>query len=75
VYQNPSKKEISIEKTSNCYPTEVTIFDANGKLVATQKTENTQKNTINTGSLTTGLYILTIKDDTNSISTHKLLIE
>lgn len=75
VYQNPSKKEIYIEKTSNCFPTEVTIFDTNGKFVATQKTENMQKNTINTGSLTTGLYIMTIIDDTNSTSTHKLLIE
>jgi len=75
IYPNPAKNEVYIEKSTNNYPTEVTIFDTNGKLVLNQKTKNIQKNTINTSTLTTGLYILSIKDDTNATSTQKLIIE
>lgn len=75
IYPNPSKNEVYIEKPTNSYPTEVEIFDLNGKLIMSQKTDNIHKNTINTGLLSTGLYIMTIKNNLEETSTHKLLIE
>ena len=75
IYPNPSKSEVYIEKSTGSYPIEVSIFDMKGKLLLTQKTQNIQKNTINTGVLSSGLYIMNIKDDREVSTTHKLLIE
>jgi hypothetical protein len=77
IYPNPSKNEIYIEKPSDSYsyPTEVEIFDSNGKQLLLQKTQNLEINTINTKVLSKGLYIMTIKNNLDAISTHKLLIE
>ena len=75
IYPNPSKNEVYIEKSTDSYPTEVIIFDSNGKALITQRTENLQRNIINIGTLATGLYFMTIKDNNESASTHKLLIE
>jgi glucose/arabinose dehydrogenase len=75
IYPNPSKNEVYIEKSSDSYPTEVTIIDFNGKIIVTQKTENLQRNIINTGALAAGLYLMNIKDNNEASSTHKLLIE
>ena len=75
IYPNPSKSEVYIEKSSKSYPVEVSIFDIKGKLLLTQKTQNIQKNTIDTGVLSSGLYIMNIKDDREINSTHKLIIE
>lgn len=75
IYPNPSKNEVYIERPTNSYPTEVQIFDLNGKLIVSQKTTTIQKNTIHTGLLSKGLYIMTIKNNLEETLTHKLLIE
>ena len=75
IYPNPSKSEVYIEKSTESYPVEVTIFDTKGKLLLTQKTRNIQKNAIDTGVLSSGLYIMNIKNDQQVSTTHKLLIE
>ncbi|WP_310557224.1 PQQ-dependent sugar dehydrogenase [Flavobacterium sp.] len=75
IYPNPSKNQVYVEKSEGSFPTEVTIFDLNGKIIAQQKTENIQKNTINTGALASGFYLMNIKDNRETISTHKLVIE
>jgi glucose/arabinose dehydrogenase len=75
IYPNPSKNEVYVEKSDSSYPTEVTIFDMNGKILVQQKTENMQKNTINTGLLASGLYIMNVKNNLDATSTHKLVIE
>jgi glucose/arabinose dehydrogenase len=75
IYPNPSKNEVYVEKSDSSYPTEVTIFDMNGKILAQQKTENIQRNTIQTGALASGLYIMNVKNNLDTTSTHKLVIE
>ena len=75
IYPNPSKNELYIEKSSESYPTEVNIFDVNGKLLLSQQTQNIQRNIINTALLSSGLYIMNIKDNQEVSTTHKLLIE
>jgi Glucose / Sorbosone dehydrogenase/Secretion system C-terminal sorting domain len=75
IYPNPAKNQISIESSSTTYPVEVTIFDLNGKQLLFQKTQNTDKNTINTSVLAKGLYLMNIKNNLNATSTQKVVIE
>ena len=69
-----AKNEIYIEKSNDSYPTEVTIYDTNGKLVLKQKTEDVLRNTINTGSLSNGIYLITVKNNADENKTYKLVI-
>ena len=75
IYPNPGKNEVYIEKSGYAYPILVEIFDVNGKLLITQKTVNLQKTAINTDALTTGLYLINITDNLNSITTQKLIVD
>jgi hypothetical protein len=75
IYPNPSKNEVYVEKSDSSYPTEVNIFDMNGKILIQQKTENIQRTTIQTGALASGLYIMNVKNNLDTTSTHKLVIE
>ena len=74
IYPNPSKNEIFIEKSGDNFPTEVTIYDTNGKLLLKQKTEDVLRNTINTGSLSNGIYLITVKNNFDESKTYKLVI-
>lgn len=75
VYPNPARAEINIKSSGSNFPTEVTVFDMNGKQVAFQKTQNPELNTIKTSHLATGLYLLHIMDNNGNTATHKLAIE
>ena len=75
IYPNPSKNELYIEKSKNVFPTLIEIFDTNGKLLLSQIPENVEKTVVNTSKLSTGFYILNIKDNTNNTITRKLLID
>ncbi len=75
IYPNPAKNEIYIEKSTDSYPTEITIFDTNGKLLVKQKTEDLFKNTINTGLLQNGIYLISIKNNFEENKTYKLVID
>lgn len=75
VYPNPAKGEINIESSDSNYPSEISIFDIHGKLLVTQKTQNLSKNTINTKFLSSGIYLMNIKNNTDTTFTHKLVIE
>ncbi|MGG7033708.1 MAG: PQQ-dependent sugar dehydrogenase [Flavobacterium sp.] len=75
IYPNPTKSEISIQKLNDEYPTEITIFDLNGKLLLHQVTENKKNNTIKTGNLSSGIYILTLKSNQKRFYTQRLIIE
>jgi glucose/arabinose dehydrogenase len=75
VYPNPAKGEIFIESSDANYPTEISIFDFNGKLLLTQKTQNLTKNIINTKFLTSGIYLMNIKNNSDVTFTHKLVID
>lgn len=75
IYPNPARAEINIKSSGSNFPTEVTVFDMNGKQVAFQKTQNPELNTIKTSHLATGLYLLHIMDNNGNTATHKLAIE
>ncbi len=75
IYPNPAKNEIFIEKSNDSFPTEITIFDTNGKLLLKQKTEDLLKNTINTGVLQQGIYLISIKNNYDENKTYKLVID
>jgi glucose/arabinose dehydrogenase len=75
IYPNPTKSEIIIQKSNKNYPTEVTLFDIEGKMLLQQKTENKTTNSLKTTNLAKGVYILTIQNDQGQLSTHRLIIE
>lgn len=75
VYPNPAKSEVFIQRSNENYPTEVEIFDLNGKLLLTQKTENLEINAVKTGTLSSGLYLMNIKNNLGVTFTHKLAVE
>ncbi|WP_306349630.1 PQQ-dependent sugar dehydrogenase [Flavobacterium sp. '19STA2R22 D10 B1'] len=72
---NPVKSLLYIKSSQNNYPTDISIFDLNGRLVLQQKTENLEVNEIKTSHLTTGLYLVNIQNDSGFTTTHKLVIE
>jgi glucose/arabinose dehydrogenase len=75
VYPNPTKSEIIIQKSNDNYPTVVTLFDLEGKMLLRQKTENKALNVIKTNHLSKGVYIITIQNDQGEFSTQKLIFE
>ncbi len=75
VFPNPAKGEVFIESSDSNYQTEISIFDFNGKLLLTQKTQNLTKNIINTKFLSSGIYLMNIKNNLDATFTHKLVIE
>ncbi|MBC7846972.1 MAG: PQQ-dependent sugar dehydrogenase [Flavobacterium sp.] len=75
VYPNPTKSEIIIQKSNKNYPTEVRLFDLNGKMLLQQITIDKPTTIIKTTHLSNGFYILTIKNDHGQLSTHRLIIE
>lgn len=75
IYPNPTNSEIVIQKSNENYPTEITLFDLNGKMLLHQKTMDKTENIIKSNNLSKGLYIMTIKNDQGQLSSHRLLIE
>ena len=75
VYSNPIKSEIIIRKSDKNYPTEVSLFDMNGKMILQQKTTDKPENSVKTTHLSKGIYILTIKNDLGQFSSQQLIVE
>lgn len=75
IYPNPAKNMLFIDKSQSNYPTEIEIFDVNGKLVLQQETEKINQNKIDISKLVKGIYFVTIKNDANENSQYKLVVE
>lgn len=75
VYPNPAQSEIIIQKSDKSYPTEITLFDLNGKILLQQKTTDKTQNNIKITHLSKGFYFMTIRNDQGQISTHRVIIE
>jgi len=75
IYPNPTKSEIYIQNSDDDYPTEASVFDLNGRQLLQQAVEDKQTNTIKTGNLSTGIYILTLESSEGFFYTHQLIIE
>ena len=75
IYPNPGKNMLFVEKSANNYPTEIKIYDVNGKLVLQQTTEKTNQNKIDISQLVPGFYFVSITNDINENSQYKLVVE
>lgn len=75
IYPNPAKDILFIDKSQSNYPSEIEIYDINGKLVLQQETEKISQNKIDISQLTKGFYFITIKNDSDENSQYKLVVE
>lgn len=74
IYPNPTNSEVFIQSNdSNFFVNHAEIFDLNGKLLLSQKTENKPIQSLNTANLSTGIYVLKVKTNAGLVSTHKLV--
>jgi glucose/arabinose dehydrogenase len=75
IYPNPAKSEIVIQKSNKNYPTEVTLFDMEGKMLLKKKTENKDVNIVKMDNFSKGFYIVTVKNEQGYLSTYRLIVE
>lgn len=75
IYPNPANSEIIIQNSDKNYPTEVILFDIEGKMLLKQKTENKKVNKIQIEHLSKGFYVVTVKDNNSKLQTYKLIVE
>jgi glucose/arabinose dehydrogenase len=74
IYPNPTNSEVFIQSnTPDFFVIHADIFDLNGKLLLSQKSENQPMHSLNTSHLSAGLYVLKVKTNTGLISAHKLV--
>lgn len=69
MYPNPAKEAVYIADVN--FPATINIYDVTGKLLIDTKVDNTET-AINTSSLQTGIYMITITDNTGVSSSSKL---
>lgn len=75
MYPNPAASEVFIRSTSDRTLSTFSLYDLSGKLLMTQSLANVETNTINTGSLQSGLYVATVEDTSGARFTSKLTIK
>lgn len=75
IYPNPAKSEIIIQKSNKNHPTEVTLFDLEGKMLLKKKTENKDVNIVKIDNFSKGFYIVTVKNEQGHLSTYRLIVE
>ena len=75
IYPNPAKSEIVIQKSNKNHPTEVTLFDMEGKMLLKKKTENKDVNIVKIDNFSKGFYIVTVKNEQGHLSTYRLIVE
>lgn len=74
IYPNPSNGNINISSIVALDSANVSIYDVNGRQVYSKDVSIQDTVNINAGSLTTGVYVLTISND-NFTHTAKIIIE
>ncbi len=70
IYPNPVKNILNIKATNNIYMKSAQVFDLTGKLIIEATVTNSS---INVENLTTGSYILSLKDSNNKSYTQKFI--
>lgn len=74
IYPNPAQSYIYIEKSSESYPHQIKIFNANGKLILEQLAEKKTINTIDIHQLAKGFYYISILNDEHKSAHYKLVV-
>jgi hypothetical protein len=75
IYPNPAKSEIIVQKTNTNFPTEIMLFDLEGKMLLKKKTEYKDVNTVKIDNFSKGFYIVTVKNEQGYLSTYRLVVE
>lgn len=75
MYPNPSIGLLTIETSTQNYPTEVQIFNVHGQLLIQQATNQTNINNLDIRSLAKGMYYVSIKNATSEMTQYKLILE
>ena len=74
IFPNPASSEFHIKSSGMAYPASVSIYDVTGKLLLNQVL-NEESQAIATTSLHTGLYMVTVKDNSGMNLTSKLSVK
>ena len=74
IYPNPASGEVYLKTKGLQFPGSITIVDITGKTVQ-QQTVTSDTNSISIAALQTGLYIVSIKDQTGLIISSKLSVK
>lgn len=74
MYPNPAGAQVFIRNKSDVPASQCSVYDLSGKLLMQQPLDAIEVNTVNTGSLQSGLYIVTVEDSSGSRFTTKLTI-
>lgn len=67
VYPNPTSKDITISYSGSQQLVSVQVIDLNGKIIRLHTFDTGLQNTINLSDLSTGMYILQISSETESL--------
>ena len=70
---NPASSEVFIKSNGLSFPASVNIFDMSGKLLLSQRLN--EENAIRVSSLTTGLYMVSVKDNNGVVLNSKLSVK
>lgn len=75
MFPNPANAEVSIRNISGKTLTQFNLYDLSGKLLMQKNLDNIETNTIQTGSLQSGLYVATVEDSGGARYSSKLTIK
>ena len=75
MYPNPATEKVEISSSNGLVLSQFSVADLAGKIVLEQRLENTNLNIIDTSSLQTGLYLVTLEDTSGQVFNSKLEIK
>ena len=75
LFPNPAKNHFTIKSNSDNLATQLDVFDLSGKLLISKKLTTNPENTIDTTSLSKGIYLLTIATSNGTSYNDKLIVE
>lgn len=75
LYPNPAKNQFTIKSNLDNLITQLDVFDLSGKLLISKKLTSNSENTIDTSSLSKGVYLLSIATANGTSYNDKLIVE
>jgi hypothetical protein len=73
IFPNPAKSAINI--SANRKLISASIFDITGKIQSTYSLNNNEKSLLDISSLSSGIYLIRVTTNDNSVITQKLIVE
>ena len=74
IYPNPASSEVFVKAEGLSFPASITVFDISGKLLINQSL-HADTNSIATGTLQSGIYLVKVKDNSGADFSTKLTIQ